>query len=98
MKTIEPRRDVLVIGDKSLDALEAEWRAWTPPSAHKPDAIPPGWISVADYMRIARVCREASRRRLTKGVKSGEIETRKFRLLVRGALVPIRHFRFKARS
>lgn len=102
MNIIEPRRDVVVVGDKSLDALdalEAEWREWTPPPSRRSDVVPPGWITATDYQRIANVDARTARRRLHRGVKAGEIEMRVFRLIRGlGGLVPVAHYRIKRKG
>lgn len=96
MKIINPRRETITVGDKSLDAIEAEWRAWEPPRSVVPDVIPPGWISASQYAEIKNRSISQARKDLLLAVTRGEVETKNFRTL-KSSGVPqnVAHYRLK---
>jgi hypothetical protein len=96
MNIIDARRDKITVGDKPLDAIEAEWREWEPAHALTADVVPHGWVTSAQYAEIVKCGRATATRRLAIAAKKGEIEVRNFRTLKsNGTPQTVAHYRLK---
>lgn len=80
MKTIEPRRDRIVVGSQSLDAIEAEWREWSPDESHRYDVVPSDWLTTEQIAEIKGKSRRQIERDLKADLHSGRVERKLFRL------------------
>jgi hypothetical protein len=94
MNTIEPRTDCVTIGDKSLAAIEAEWREWKPAQAAA-DTVPAGWLTARGVAAVRDISSDHAGKSLSEGVKEGTIERRMFRVAVGSIVRPTPHYRIK---
>lgn len=94
MKNIPASSRTVTVGDKSIEQIEAEWRAWSAPLARKPDDVPPEWITALQYSKIIGTNKNHAKSLLDRGVSAGSAEKRMFKIAdPSGRIREVAHYR-----